>query len=244
MPKVSLVNPSLVFIVSLVKPYPTWEVSDWLLDSSGFPWAVHAILKEGELLLLPMRDLSELKHQIGTLIPYEEGTAAAYLNRVFDYMSRIEAHDVAVTSVRSGTWFDSWGANEWVVDPHHDFKHDTNVAPKSMVVITDENGIEWGPLSCNLMEAPDVWPFRGGIKSKGLTFEPIPNAGDCWTVKMSPFQTDIREFSQLIKIVQELMEYGWLEMVRRNYPNGMSLVRDHGVPQADIDVDQEDLDFG
>ena len=243
MPKVSVLNSCLVAFVSLENPHPNWEVFDHLLDDSGFPWGIHAILDDG-VILMPLRDLPALNHSIGNLTFFEEGVAEAYLHRVFDYMSHIEALDLTIKSVRSGDWFESWGANSWVVDPKHDFKHDTLLAPKGTVVITDCNGIEWGPLPCNPEASPATWPYKGGIQTKGLTFEPIPGTGVCWTVKMSPFQTDIREAYQLCKVVQELREYGWLEMVRRNYPNGMSLVRDRGVPQAFINVTQEDQDCG
>lgn len=235
MPKVSTRNSSLVVLVCLDSPRPEWEVNDWLLDGTGFPWAIHAILEDG-LLLMPMRDLPSVGHQIGTLVPYKEGTAEAYLHRIFDYMSRVEALDLNIIRIRSGTWFESWGDNQWVADPHHDFKHDATVAPKDTVVFTDSQGIEWGPLPCDLAVAPDGWPFRGGIRSKGLTFEPIEGPGELWTIKMSPFETNIQGVGKLIQIVLELNEYGWLEMVRRNYPNGMCLIKDRSVPHAFIDV--------
>lgn len=235
MPKVSVLNSSLVVIVSLEKPHPKWEEHDWVLDSSGFPWAVHAIL-EGELLLMPMRELPDLKHQIGTLVPYEEGTADAYLNRVFDYMSHIEDRDVEVMSVRSGTWFESWGESEWVVNPHHDFKHDSTVAPKDTVVITDYYGIEWGPLPCDLAVAQDPWPYKGGIKSHDITFEPHEGRSDWWTLKMGKLQIDVHGSDRLTQLVLELRDSGWLKMIENNFASGLKLEpADRTVPTADED---------
>jgi hypothetical protein len=222
MPKVSAVSQSLVAIVSLGKTPLAWEVNDWLLDSSGFPWAVHAILDgNGSLLLMPLRDLPALGHQIGTLIPYEEGIAANYLNRVFDYMSHIESLDLTVKSVRSGDWFESWGENEWVVD--HDFKQDTTVAPNNTVVITDCNGIEWGPLPCDLAVAQDTWPYRGGIKSHDITFEPHKGHSDWWTLKMGKLQIDVHGSARLTQLILDLRDNGWLKMIENNFASGLKL---------------------
>lgn len=216
----------------LLTTTPMWQPESTLLDQTGFPWKLHDNYEVDGYwaMLMPLRKRPH-NIQISTLVPLEEGLAEAYLNRAFDYMSTIESLDLSIKRIRSGTWFQEWAANEWVVDPKNDFNHNVGETPTDTITFTDSLGMEWGPLNCNPLVEPDVWPFRGGIKADGLTW--TPKCKEIWTVKMGSLQMNVYSLRDLNVLVADLHEHGWLETVQRRFPDGLKLEDPrHGPPRA------------
>ena len=221
---------------------PMWKPEAVLLDQSGFPWKIHDNYEvDGYWAMLkPMRKRPTITI-ISTLIPFEEGLAQAYLNRIFDYMSRVESLDLEIRRIRSGTWFQEWVANDWVTDPNHNFNHDVDESPIDTVTITDSRGMSWGPLNCNPMVAPDEWPFRGN-SGIGITYTPISNHKEAWNIKLGNLMFDVYNTQDLIMWVEHLSLYGWFETIQKLCPKGMVLSHpEQGVPSAvDEDYCSED----
>lgn len=212
---------------------PVWGHEVILLDQTGFPWKIHDNYEaDGYWAMVePLRERKFNSPKISTLEPYDEGLAEAYLNRAFDYMSEIEKLDLSIKRVRSGTWFQEWSSNEWVTNPRSDFNHDLDVTPKDTITFTDSLGMEWGPLNCNPLVEPDVWPFRGGIKADGLIW--TPKCKEIWTVKMGQLQMDVYSLRDLNVLVADLHKHGWLDTIQRRFPDGLKLEDPkHGPPQG------------
>ena len=201
---------------------PMWRAEATLLDQTGFPWKLHDNYEvDGYWAMLePLRKRPPVV-EISMLVPFEEGLAEAYLNRVIKYVSKIESLDLFVKRVRSGTWFQEWSASEWVTNPSSDFNHDIEVTPKDTITFTDSLGMEWGPLNCNPLVEPDVWPFRGGIKADDLTW--TPKCKEIWTVKMGQLQMDVYSLRDLNVLVADLHKHGWLDTIQRRFPDGLKL---------------------
>ena len=225
---------------------PVWGHEVILLDQDGFPWKLHENYEVDAYwaMVEPLRERNFNSPKISTLEPYDEGLAKAYLNRVFDYLSRVEALDLGIKRVRSGTWFQEWASNEWVTDPAHDFNHDVGTTPKDTITFTDSSGMSWGPLNCNPLIEPTAWPFPGSALFSGdLTYTPIKHRKDAWTIKFGNLSLDVFSFLDLHTWVENLMIYGWFETIQRLCPNGMQLSHPgHGFPSAG-NVTEEDLDL-
>jgi hypothetical protein len=212
-----------------------WRYDVVLLDQSGFPWKLHDNYEvDGYWAMLePLRERKFDSPKISTLVPYDEGVAAAYLDRVFNYMSRVEALDVEIRKIRSGTWFHDWASNDWLIDPVHDFNQDLEVTPKDTVTFADSRGMSWGPLNCDPMVEPATWPFSGSALSGNLVFTPIEHHKEAWTIKFGELNLDVFSVSDLITWVENLIIYGWFETIQKLCPNGMKLSHPgRGVPSA------------
>jgi hypothetical protein len=244
MPKSIVSKHTPLELVHLPTP-PMWRPEQTLLDQNGFPWKLHDNYEvDGYWAML--EPLRKRPHdiQISTLVPFEEGVAEAYLNRVIEYISKIESLDLEIKKIRSGTWFGEWAASEWVTNPSSDFRHDLEVTPNDTITFTDSLGMEWGPLNCSPLVEPVEWPFPGGIRADGLTWR--PKCKEIWTVKMGPLQMDVYSIHDLNVLVADLHQHGWLETIKRRYPDGMKLEDPKkGPPQGLPDVErfEEDAEF-
>ena len=222
---------------------PVWKHEVILLDQSGFPWKLHDNYEVDAnwAMVEPVRERKPNAPKISTLVPYDEGLAQAYLNRVFDYMSRVEALDLTIKKIRSGTWFQEWAASDWVTTPDNNFNHDIGETPKDTVTFTDSNGMSWGPLDCNPLVEPDEWPFRGSALSGELYYIPIRYRKEAWTITLGNLSLDVLSTQDLVTWVENLLIYGWFETIQKLCPKGMMLSHPgRGVPSA-VDEDYSSL---
>jgi len=132
---------------------------DTLLDGSGFPWEVAFTTEDGKVGLKPLR--KEPPTEISAIYAYEERLPVVQRNRIYDYMSQIEALDFEVNTIF---------ANEADrIESIGPLKRDANEPPVGEVAITSGRFL-WGPLALSPMEPPTKWPFRA--RNEAVTLEP------------------------------------------------------------------------
>jgi len=193
-----------------------------VLDQSGFPWEVvfsRGDPETGEVSvgIKPLRD-KDAPTQVSELYPYSERLAVVHERRLYDYMSHIEAMDVAVAQVSTHPAYEVTLHSE--IERMH--VRDTNV-PQGFVMFS-AHGFRWGPLPLSPLEEPTKWPFPAvslGI-AKEVTLKPCI-AGTFYEVSSGPLSIKL-PWIDGVGFAHLLTTMSWEEAVAQMFPHGVRLM--------------------
>ncbi len=234
MPTVSVQDPKTVVIFAC-EPQDRLILKQGyvVLDSTNFPWNVLHMVEDDDETLCVLEPVRPLKtpHEIRSLRGIERALIDAYRDTIYNYQILIESRDLEVAKV--SIWQEDYDAIKMSATYFPEFYYESSSLPKAHILITDKEGVTWGPLPCHPLDEPLSWPLPGSVGQ--ITILP---EGDG---RIKVFDATIvlciylDTLEQAIKFASILNDTGWDSALRRIFPDKtfkLSVDGAYGIPKA------------